>query len=375
MPQQHIYGTGIGSGFPPPTSSFQNQGGPLVQPPQQQLGTVGVEQPTQPIMVPASTALQQPQRNHMPPPPLQMSPPKPPSQIMATRQQQHTLHAVQQQSVSLPSSPAPMPQSSKLAQQQQYPPQKLQQQPIMARSNSMDMPSGSVELNSSQTATMGALKPVAQQQRLPPSMTNISQEANVQVIKVLSPLAATQDSQTQALQSQNNHQGVLPPPIPQQQHPPLQPQPQTIIPLGSTDNTSAVADTEEIRKLEQECEKKMQRATKSFGTRMDNLQRSKEEAEAQHRITLERHERERVEFEKRVRLAEDEQTRRLNQIQKEFIDKRTSLRASSQPLSEGVGAMPQVMQTNGNVGDGSIHVGIRPPLHGGHKRPDRKSVV
>lgn len=119
-----------------------------------------------------------------------------------------------------------------------------------------------------------------------------------------------------------------------------------------------MADSEEIRKIEQEFAKKMQRAKKSYGTRMDNLHRSKEEAEAQHLMTLEKHQKERIEFDKRVRLAEEEQARRLNQIQKEFNERKNEVRQqrAKQP-SGGTGAMQ-----NG-AGDVS-----RPPLHGGHKR-------
>eukprot|EP00571_Detonula_confervacea_P012855 CAMPEP_0172303020 /NCGR_PEP_ID=MMETSP1058-20130122/4623_1 /TAXON_ID=83371 /ORGANISM="Detonula confervacea, Strain CCMP 353" /LENGTH=1418 /DNA_ID=CAMNT_0013013699 /DNA_START=255 /DNA_END=4511 /DNA_ORIENTATION=- len=367
MPQQHMYGTGIhGSGFPPPTGSFQNQGGSLVQPPQ--LGTPGGDQSAQQTQ-------QQPQHNHMPPPPppSQMSTPQPPSQ-MSTPQQQHQMHVMQRQSVSLPSSPAPMPPSTAAQQQQQYPSQQPQQQPSMARSNSMEMsshaPSVGGELNSSQTGALaaataqGAIQPGAQQQRLPPGMTNSSQDMIVPMQLTLPSMAATQDTSTKALQSQNGHQGALSPPVPQQQHMPLHSQPQMVAPQGSDDDSAA--DTEEIRKLEQEFEKKMQRAKKSYGTRMDNLHRSKEEAEAQHLITLERYERERIEFEKRVRLGEDEQTRRLNQIQKEFVEQRKEVRQQrAKQLPGGVGAMQQQMQ-NGNGMDGSI--GSRPPLHGGHKR-------
>lgn len=118
---------------------------------------------------------------------------------------------------------------------------------------------------------------------------------------------------------------------------------------GSDVEDDSVVDTEELRRLELEFEKKMQRAKKSYGTRMDNLHRSKEEAEAQHQMTLEKHEKERIEFEKRVRLAEEEQNRRLNQIQKEFIEKKHQVR---QQRSRHAGI------SNGN----------RPPLHGGHKR-------
>lgn len=105
-------------------------------------------------------------------------------------------------------------------------------------------------------------------------------------------------------------------------------------------------DAEEMRKLEEEFEKRLQRAKKSFGTRMDNLHRSKVEAEAQHQMTLEKHEKERIEFEKRVRLAEEEQNRRLNQIEKEFMEKRKQFRQQrAGPLNSE-----------------------KPPLHGGHKR-------
>ena len=104
-------------------------------------------------------------------------------------------------------------------------------------------------------------------------------------------------------------------------------------------------DDEELKKLKEEYEKRMQRAKKSYGTRMDNLQRSKTEAEAQHQMTLEKHEKERIEFEKRVRLAEEEQNRRLNQIEKEFKEKKDKFRQ-------------QRGQSNPE----------KPPLHGGHKR-------
>lgn len=105
-------------------------------------------------------------------------------------------------------------------------------------------------------------------------------------------------------------------------------------------------DVEELKKLEEEFEKRLQRAKKSYGTRMDNLQRSKVEAEAMHQMTLEKHEKERIEFEKRVRLAEEEQNRRLNQIEKEFKEKKDKFR-----------------QQRGHPN------GEKPPLHGGgHKR-------
>lgn len=116
-------------------------------------------------------------------------------------------------------------------------------------------------------------------------------------------------------------------------------------------------DAEEIRRLEEEFEKKLQRAKKSYGTRMDNLHRSKEEAEAQHQMTLEKHEKERIEFEKRVRLAEEEQTRRLNQLEKEFMEKKKEFMKAG-------GAPP----SNTNNGEQ-----IPPP--GGHKRSSSHVMV
>ena len=107
---------------------------------------------------------------------------------------------------------------------------------------------------------------------------------------------------------------------------------------------SEEVDDEEMKRLNEEYEKKMQRAKKSYGTRMDNLQRSKVEAEAFHQMTLEKHEKERIEFEKRVRLAEEEQNRRLNQIQQEYKERKDKVR-----------------KERGQNGD-------KPPLHGGHKR-------
>lgn len=131
-------------------------------------------------------------------------------------------------------------------------------------------------------------------------------------------------------------------------------------------------DAEEIRRLEQEFEKKLQRAKKSYGTRMDNLHRSKEEAEAQHQMTLEKHEKERIEFEKRVRLAEEEQTRRLNQLEKEFIEKKKEfMKAGGAPPSH-------TTTTNGEqIPHGGEHkrsnsvtatAVTRPPSSSDHKR-------
>ena len=82
-------------------------------------------------------------------------------------------------------------------------------------------------------------------------------------------------------------------------------------------------------------------------------------------MLLEKHEKERIEFEKRVRLAEEEQARRLNQIQKEFIEKKKEVKQQRAKLPPTSVAPIQQMQ-NGNEGKGIS--GSRPPLHGVHKR-------
>ena len=69
---------------------------------------------------------------------------------------------------------------------------------------------------------------------------------------------------------------------------------------------------------------------------MDNLQRSKVEKEAQHLKTLEKHEREKADFEKRVKMAEEEQNRRLEKLEKELAQKKEELvraRYSGKPIS------------------------------------------
>jgi hypothetical protein len=142
--------------------------------------------------------------------------------------------------------------------------------------------------------------------------------------------------------------GVQSAPTPMLQH--KEPPHMVVVPesreLEDATDTDNEVDAEEMRKLEEEFEKRLQRAKKSYGTRMDNLQRSKEEAEAQHQMTLEKHEKERIEYEKKVRLAEEEQNRRLSQIEKEFKEKKNQVRQQ------------RAGQANGE----------KPPLHGGHKR-------
>jgi len=99
---------------------------------------------------------------------------------------------------------------------------------------------------------------------------------------------------------------------------------------GSPEQSSSPAnesDSEdsELRKLEEEFQRNLQRAKKVFDNRMDNLQRSQIEREAQHKKTLEKHEQERAQFERRLAQEEEQQNRRLEQLQREWAKKRETL--------------------------------------------------
>ena len=58
---------------------------------------------------------------------------------------------------------------------------------------------------------------------------------------------------------------------------------------GSTQEQDEGDANEELRKLDADFQKNLQRAKKVFDNRMDNLQRSQIEREAQHKKTLEKH--------------------------------------------------------------------------------------
>lgn len=84
----------------------------------------------------------------------------------------------------------------------------------------------------------------------------------------------------------------------------------------------AVSDDEdsddELRKLDEDFQKNLQRARKVYDSRMDSLQRCKVEREEQHLKTLEKHEKERAEFEKRLAQEAEQQRKRIQQLQLEW---------------------------------------------------------
>jgi hypothetical protein len=81
----------------------------------------------------------------------------------------------------------------------------------------------------------------------------------------------------------------------------------------------------DLRRLEEDFQRNLQRTQKVFHNRMDNLQRSQIEREAQHQKTLERHQKERAEFERRLAQEEEQQNKRLEQLQREWERKRVTL--------------------------------------------------
>ncbi len=94
---------------------------------------------------------------------------------------------------------------------------------------------------------------------------------------------------------------------------------------GDSDDEDAVDVADDLRKLDEDFQKNLERATKVFVNRMDNLQRSQIEREAQHLKTLEKHEKERIEFEKRLAQETEQQQRRIEQLQREWDKKRDTI--------------------------------------------------
>jgi len=94
---------------------------------------------------------------------------------------------------------------------------------------------------------------------------------------------------------------------------------------GSDTSEDDGPSSEELRRLDEDFQKNLQRANKVYYSRMDNLQRSHIEREAQHQKTLEKHQKEKEEFEKRLQQEEKEQNRRIEQLQREWDRKREML--------------------------------------------------
>jgi hypothetical protein len=315
-PQQLMYGSGF-----TPTTSFPNDSSQ---------SAVGVTS--------GNVVQSLPQHCHsgllpppLPPAPTQMFAQAKPSAVSISQTQQ-IMHSRHQ---SVPASPLPAPHLTQIT-------------PMlnMVRSTSMEPPQAN-------DIHMPIPPVVTQPLPLPAIMSSLSQDTIATTQSLHSAVAATQESTKSLHPSQHEafpDSSLATPPV--------------SFSGGSADVNLVEIDTEEIRLLEQEFEKKLQRAKKSYDTRMDNLHRSKEEAEAQHQMTLEKHEKERVEFEKRMRLAEEEQAKRLSQIQKEFMERKKEVQMQLAMQSASPTTSSQLMQ-NLNAVEMSSN---RPPLHGAHKR-------
>ncbi len=319
MPQQQMYNSGYPSGSYPSTSAMHQQ--QQIQPQQ-----IGSTPPAQQMPV-----MPQHQPSHIAPPPpslastpdlANMNTPAPSMAMPQQHQQQVHIHQQQQQQ------PTP-------------PPQPMSSQSPMVRPNSMSaLPNQTPQL-ATPVQQLHQGTPVGQPPTpLPTSKSHSVLQESLSVTKQQTEPAQPEPSENASITTSTADASDRP----------------SDGNLSEDLDVDSEVDAEEIRKLEQEFEKKMQRAKKSYGTRMDNLHRSKEEAEAQHQMTLEKHEKERIEFEKRVRLAEEEQARRLNQLEKEYIEKKKEF------LKAGGGGAPP------NNGD-------KPPLPSGHKRSNSQVVV
>ena len=103
---------------------------------------------------------------------------------------------------------------------------------------------------------------------------------------------------------------------------------------GDSDDEDAVDVADELRKLDEDFQKNLERATKVFVNRMDNLQRSQVEREAQYLKTLEKHEKERIEFEKRLAQEAEQQQRRIEQLQRDWDKKRETIAIQKKKLRD-----------------------------------------
>ena len=109
----------------------------------------------------------------------------------------------------------------------------------------------------------------------------------------------------------------------------------------------------EIRRLDDDFQKNMLRAQKVFDNRMDNLQRSKQEKEFQHQKTLEKHQKERTEIEKRARQEEILQNQRIEEIQREWDRKRDELaKAKAKKQDSGTKKSPDLSRPPPRPGQG-----------------------
>jgi hypothetical protein len=138
--------------------------------------------------------------------------------------------------------------------------------------------------------------------------------------------------------------------------------------------------------LDEDFQKNLERARKVFVNRMDNLQRSQIEREAQHQKTLEKHEKERAEFEKRLAQEAEQQNRRIEQLQREWDKRRESVamnkRRSKEASAAISGEVADVAASSGSSSASHLRSGSSAsstfsvsPAMSLHKLPQQESNV
>ena len=175
----------------------------------------------------------------------------------------------------------------------------------------------------------------APDERLPPSRSS-SGHVSTPLKQNLSGLA-TQLSDEASVSSQVLNAPQIPPSLPNRSESSDLGESSTGVGSDSEEDPDM---TEELRRLDEDFQKNLHRAKKVFDNRMDNLQRSQIEREAQHQKTLEKHQKERAEFEKRLAQEEREQNRRIEQLQREWDQRRQQLaRCNRRTATEEEGTM------------------------------------
>jgi WNK lysine deficient protein kinase len=147
---------------------------------------------------------------------------------------------------------------------------------------------------------------------------------------------------------------------------------------GDSEEEDDVDVADELRKLDEDFQKNLERAKKVFVNRMDNLQRSQIEREAQHLKTLEKHEKERVEFEKRLALEAEQQQRRIEQLQREWDKKRESIAIQKKKQKDTVSSSTGEQSVDASLGhlrtvSGTSSIFSLSPATSIHKRQDSVS--
>lgn len=223
-----------------------------------------------------------------------------------------SFHAGQPQPTPTQEAPMPLPQASVGVFQQQHPHQPLAQTagaplaPKVQQGVNMPIVAGPPVKEASLKTAVGANSSGAMRPSAPRESAHVRQTASGAIPE--KPLANVSVS-TEERKMDSDH--------------------------SSSDDESDDSNSEELRRLEEDYQKNLLRAKKAFYTRMDNLQRSKEEREAQHLKTLEKHEKEKIEFEKRLKQAEAEQNRRLEQLEKDWARQRETAVARVRQGREG----------------------------------------